>query len=171
MPGKPTLLLESHKLEDFDSGKPSLDTFLKNTAIENQREGHSRTFVVVDANSRVIGFHALCSGMMSRDNAPRQIGGHGAPKDISVALLARLAVDRNHQGRQLGTLLLYHAFSSVLSASEFVGFRAVMVHALDDEGVTFYKKFGFRSAKGLERTLLISLPDVAQIIQRSLAPR
>jgi len=169
--GKPTLLLESHKVEDFDSGKPSLDAFLKTNAIESQRQGHSRTFVIVDANHSVIGFHALCSGMISRDNATRQIGGHGAPRDIPVALLARLAVDRNHQGRQFGTLLLHHAFSSVLSASEFVGIRAIMVHALDDEGATFYTKFGFRSAKGLERTLLISLPDVARIMERSLAPR
>jgi len=38
--------------------------------------------------------------------------------------------------------------------------RAVMVHALDDEAEAFYLKFGFRAAKGLERTLLLPTRDI-----------
>lgn len=165
--GKPALLSEIHKLDHFDSGKPSLDYFLRSVALASQRDGHSRTFVIADNDFNVVGYHALCGGMLDRENTPRQIGGHGTPREIPVALLARLAVDINHQGRQLGTMLLRHAFSCVLSASEFVGFRAIMVHALDEDAVAFYEKFGFRASKGLERTLLISLQDVTTIMERS----
>lgn len=161
---KPVPLSEAHKLELFDSGKPALDYFLTHVALRSQQDGHARTFVITDEEENVVGYHALCGGMLDRENAPRQVGGHGAPREIPVALLARLAVDRRHQGRQLGTVLMRHAFASVVAASSFVGFRAIMVHALDDEAAAFYAKFGFRAAKGLERTLLLSLNDITRIL-------
>jgi ribosomal protein S18 acetylase RimI-like enzyme len=164
---KPAVLSETHALDDFDSGAPSLDSFLKRIALKSQQQGHSRTFVIADNDSNVVGYYALCAGSAERDDTPRQIGGHGAPREIPVALLARLAVDRNYQSRQLGSVLMRHAFASVISASEFVGFRAIVVHALDEQAVGFYKKFGFRSAGELDMTLFLSVQDALRIIQRA----
>ncbi len=58
-------------------------------ALHNQREGYTRTFVIADADKKVVAYHSLCAGMISRNEAPRVIGGHGAPGEIPVALLAR----------------------------------------------------------------------------------
>jgi GNAT superfamily N-acetyltransferase len=157
---KPAPLSERHHLEGFDSGKSVLDTFLKEMALHNQAQGYTRTFVIADADFRVVGYHSLCAGMISRENAPRQIKGHQAPGEIPVALLARLAVDRRQHGQGLGGELLKNALLAVVATSEVVAFRAVMVHALDDEAASFYLRYGFRQAKGLDRTLLLPVKDI-----------
>ena len=99
--------------------------------------------------------------MIGRQNVPRRIGGHGAPTAIPVLPLARLAVDRTAQGRGIGGLLLRHAFETAVLSSESVGSRAILVHAIDDDAERFYLNYGFQPAKGVERTLLRSLKDVA----------
>lgn len=162
---KPAPLGDHHRLDAFESGKPALDAFLKEMALYNQHQGYSRTFVIADVDYRVVGYHSLCAGMINRENAPRQVKGHQAPKEIPVALLARLAVDHTYQKQGLGLALLKNALLSVISTSQLVAFRAVMVHALDDEAEAFYGKFGFRAAKGLERTLLLPTKDIAASLQ------
>jgi GNAT superfamily N-acetyltransferase len=158
---RPALLQDHHNRDGFDSGKPALDIFLKTMALHNQVQGYTRTYVIADRDFRVLGYHSLCAGMISREHSPRQVKGHQAPADIPVALLARLAVDRTSQGLGLGGELLRHACLSVLATSETIAFRAVMVHALDDDAAAFYTRYGFRQAKGLERTLLLPVKDIA----------
>lgn len=157
---KPAPLGDRHGLADFDSGKPALDAFLKEMALHNQAQGYTRTFVIADADFRVVGYHSLCAGMISREHAPRSVKGHPAPGEIPVALLARLAVDRHHHGRGLGGELLKNALLAVVATADVIAFRAVMVHALDDDAERFYLKYGFRPAKGLERTLLLPVKDI-----------
>ncbi len=82
-----------------------------------------------------------------------------------MALIARLAVDRRHQGKGLGAALLQNALQASVLAAESVAFRAVAVHALDDEAAQFYLRYGFRQAKGLERTLLLPLKDIVLAVQ------
>jgi len=165
---KPVPLDENHRVEDFDSGKAALDEFLKDMALHNQQQGVSRIFVIADADFRVAGYHSLCAGMISRDNATRQIKGHRSPREIPVALLARLAVDRQYQGQGLGRALLKNALLAVVSSSQLVAFRAVMIHAIDEDAERFYGKFGFRAAKGLERTLLLPTKDIALSLQAAI---
>ncbi|MDX3928870.1 MAG: hypothetical protein QHC90_24080 [Shinella sp.] len=57
--------------------------------------------------------------------------------------------------------MLKHALLSVIATSRKVAFRVVMVHALDEDAQRFYLKYGFRAAKGLERTLLLPTKNIA----------
>jgi GNAT superfamily N-acetyltransferase len=162
---RPAPLNDQHRVDDFDSGKPELDDYLRDMALYNQHQGYTRTFVIADAEHRVVAYHALCAGMISRNNAPKQVAGHGAPREIPVALLARIAVDQKYQKQGLGGALFKNACLSVISSSQLVAFRAIMVHALDDEAEAFYERYGFRRAKGLERTLLLPTKDIAASLQ------
>lgn len=157
---RPALLGLKHRVDDFACGIEDLDRYLRDMARWNQENGLARTFVIADAEYSVVGYYALCAAMIARKEAPRDVGGHGTPRDIPVALLARLAVDYRHQGKGLGKQLLKAALLSVLAGAEHVAFRAVMVHAIDDDAANFYGRFGFRSAKGSERTLLLPLKDI-----------
>jgi GNAT superfamily N-acetyltransferase len=58
-------------------------------------------------------------------------------------LLARLAVGASVQGRGVGAWLLQDAMRRALSASEAVGMRVLLVHALDDNARGFYVRWGF----------------------------
>ena len=157
---RPSPLSESHLVSDFDCGKSPLNDFLILTAISNQRAGYSRTFVIADAEFRVAGYYSLCASMITRQAAPRDIGGHGSPKEIPVVLLARLAVDSRYHGQGLGALLLKNALASAATASENVGIRALMVHAIDDQAAHFYRRYGFRSVKDDNRTLFLKRDEL-----------
>jgi GNAT superfamily N-acetyltransferase len=155
-----TLLDTTHIFDEFDCGTPSLNIYLKDRAADSQAKGYARTYVIADRDFRVVGYCSLCSGMMSRDNVPRQVAAHGAPSDIPVVLLARLAVDKNYQGLRLGADLLKHAFLMAILSARSIGVSAMLVHAKDDRAASFYSKYGFRPAKNLERAMLCSIKDM-----------
>ena len=60
--------------------------------------------------------------------------------------------------------LLKNALMSVISSAQLVAFRAVVVHAIDDEAVSFYRKYHFRATKGMERRLILPTRDIVASI-------
>lgn len=161
---KPCPISDKHILDRFTSGNPLLDDWLRDRAAYNQEQGFSRTFVVADEDYNVVGYHSLCAGMIHRNDVTRSVKGSQAPAEIPVAVLARLAVDRAFQGRGLGAALLKNALMSVISSAQLVAFRAVVVHAIDDEAVSFYRKYHFRATKGMERRLILPTRDIVASI-------
>lgn len=157
---KPAPISEKHVLTDFSSGKQTLDDWLKDMALYNQSQGYTRTFVIADGDYRVVGYHAVCAGMIHRNDVPRSVKGSRAPTELPVAVLARLAVSKEHQGRGLGTALLRNALLSVVSAAQLVAFRGVVVHAIDDDALRFYRKYQFRETVGMDRRLILSVNDI-----------
>ena len=149
-----------HLTDSFSSGSPVLDDWLKNMAGYNQSQHYTKTFVITDENDCVVGYHALCAGMIYRSDTPRKIKGAHAPDEIPVALLARMAVDRRHQGKGLGAALLRNALLLVISASQLVAFRAVVVEAADEKAKRFYEHFGFFQIKGMDMKLVLSTADI-----------
>jgi GNAT superfamily N-acetyltransferase len=82
---------------------------------------------------------------------------------IPVALLARLAVDRRHQGNGLGRSLLLDALRRVIRASDELAVRAVTVDAIDERAASFYRHFGFESSPLDADTLMVPL-DLARSV-------
>ncbi|WP_245483248.1 GNAT family N-acetyltransferase [Mesorhizobium sp. M7A.F.Ca.US.002.01.1.1] len=157
---KPAPITEQHVIDGFDSGKPPLDEWLKDMALYNQAQGYTRTFVVADEHHHVVGYHSLCAGMIHRTDVSRGVKGSKAPAELPVAVLARLAVTKEHQGVGLGPALLKNALMSVVSAAQLVAFRGVIVHAIDDDAMSFYKKFEFQETKGMDRRLILPARDI-----------
>ena len=60
-----------------------------------------------------------------------------------MILLARLAVDKSEHGKGLGKALLRDALGRIAQASDVVGVRAVLVHAIDEAARNFYPHNGF----------------------------
>lgn len=163
---KPVPIDERHVVTGFDSGKPPLDEWLKDMARYNQEQGYTRTFVIADENYNVVGYHSLCGGMIHRNDVSRSVKGSKAPAEIPVAVLARLAVTREHQGKGLGPALLKNALMSVVSAAQLVAFRGVVVHAIDDDAMRFYTKYHFQETKGMERRLILPARDIVVSITK-----
>jgi ribosomal protein S18 acetylase RimI-like enzyme len=129
-------------------------------ALYNQSQGYSRTFVIAEENYNVVGYHAICAGMIHRNDVPRAVKGARAPSELPIAVLARLAVSEAHHGKGLGSALLRNALLSAVSAAQLVAFRGVVVHAIDDDAVRFYKKYEFRETTGMERRLILPANDI-----------
>ena len=68
----PEPLTSQHDTGDFDCGVHSLNDWLRKQALKNEVSGASRTFVVCD-NLQVVGYYALATGSVSRQQAPGKI--------------------------------------------------------------------------------------------------
>jgi GNAT superfamily N-acetyltransferase len=163
---KPAPITEQHVIDGFDSGKPPLDEWLKDMALYNQAQGYTRTFVIADEHYHVVGYHSLCAGMIHRADASRGVKGSKASTELPVAVLARLAVTKGHQGNGLGPALLKNALMSVVSAAQLVAFRGVIVHAIDNDAMSFYKKYNFQETKGMDRRLILPARDIVASLDK-----
>jgi len=68
--------------------------------------------------------------------------------------------DRNPHSRAFGTDLLHEALRGLLAASEQVGMRAALVHAVDASAAAFYERLGFEPATPGGLTLMVPLEAV-----------
>jgi GNAT superfamily N-acetyltransferase len=82
------------------------------------------------------------------------------PDPIPVAILARLAVRRDRQGRGLGRALFRDAVFRVLNAAGAIGIRGLLVHAVSDEARAFYVGLGLVESPVDPLTLMASLRDL-----------
>ncbi|MEL7029336.1 MAG: GNAT family N-acetyltransferase [Pseudomonadota bacterium] len=141
----PEPITAAHKFDGFDSGRPTLDDWLKKRARRNEREGGSRTYIVCDGAS-VVAYYALATGAVTHAVAPGGVK-RNMPDPVPVMLLARLAVAQSHQGRGLARALVRDAILRTLSAAEIAGIRALLTHAIDEPAAQFYAHLGFRRSR------------------------
>lgn len=156
----------SDQLGRFDCGKEPLNDWLAHRAIKNEGKA-SRTYVVT-ANAgedagQIVGFYTLAAGYVSHSQSPGWAR-RNMPNPLPVIVLGRLAVDVRHQGHGIGKALLREALQRALEASESVGVRAVIVHAIDDEAVGFYAGFGFQRFPTDSRTMFLPIKTIADAL-------
>lgn len=154
----PVALTADHDLHDFDCEVPMLNDWLARRALNNQDNGASRTFVACEGR-RVIAYYALAMGAAELATAPGRFR-RNMPDPIPVAVLGRLAVDQQFQGRNLSQFLLRDAVLRVLGAAEIIGVRGLLVHAASERAKTFYRRHGFEEAPGQPMTLMATLADL-----------
>ena len=158
-------LSDDHRTDSFDSGEPVLDDWLGRRARANQASGASRTYVVCDGKA-VVGYYALASGAVAQAAVPGRFR-RNMPDPIPVVVLARLAVDRNYQGRGLGRALFRDAARRVAHAADTIGIRGIVVHAISEEARKFYIALGFDACPAEAMTLVVTLRDVRAALESS----
>lgn len=82
------------------------------------------------------------------------------PNPIPVAVLARLAVDLNWQGRGIGRALFRDAASRVAQAADAIGIRGIVVHAISEQARSFYLALGFDPCPSEPMTLMVTLANM-----------
>lgn len=112
---------------------------------------------------RVAGYYSLTVGQIDTLEAPERVRKGMGQYPIPVIILARLAVDRDHQGRGLGWSLLQDAILRAVAVSEQAGIRALLTHPIDADAEVFYRRFGFESTPGNERQLILLLKDARRM--------
>lgn len=155
----PLPLTADHEVDEFRSGDPVLDGWLRTRALRNQAEGASRTWVVLEGRT-VVAFSASSTAVVLRSAAPGRPA-RNQPDPLPALLLARLAVDERHQGEGLGAALLKHFLLKALEVAELVGVRLLFVHAATPEAAAFYEHHGFERSPLDELTLLLLVKDLS----------
>jgi GNAT superfamily N-acetyltransferase len=157
----PEALRAGHELGGFDCGAASLSLWLHERARGAAGAGSPRTYVVTDSEqARVVGYHALTVASIEHYRATSRAARGMPAHPIPAVLLARLAVDRSVQRRGIGAWLLRDAMLRTVSASEALGIRAMLVHALDETARGFYLRREFEPSPTDPLNLQIIVQDI-----------
>lgn len=154
----PSAITPTHDLTQFHCGNDPLDDWLKFRALKNEGRS-SRTYVVAQGRT-VVGYYCLSTGAEKRASVPSKIA-RNTPEPVPLILLGRLAVDTNHQGKGIGAGLLKDALQRVAQISQAVGSRALIVHAIDQNAMAFYVKYGFIEFPYGSQTLFLPIETIA----------
>lgn len=145
-----------HEISGFDCGVPELDSWLRDSALRNQKENTSRTFVLADGEN-VVALYCLAAANIEREFLPSSKQ-RNSPRDVPLISLGRLAVATEFQGLGIGALLLRDAIARSLAATEHVAAKFMRVDAKDREVAKFYERFGFTSDPNNPLTLYLKFP-------------
>lgn len=159
----PAPINSRHLLGSFSSSDEGLDAWLREHALENEGKA-SRTYVVTHGGDTVVAYYSLATGRLGLTEMPRKLR-HNHPSFIPVILLGRLAVDSDHSGQGLGSYLLREAMIRTLEVSALVGVRAMLVHAINDEAVSFYSRYGFVASPSGPYSLILPLEVIEDAVK------
>jgi GNAT superfamily N-acetyltransferase len=153
---------KSYDRSQFSCGVPNLDVFLLQFVNQYEKRDLGRTYVLVlEGEKRVYGYYTLAGGHIPEENMPADAVKTMPELPVPVVLLARLAVDQSVKGQGLGRELLANALARSAETAEHIGFHAVLVEAIDDPAVAFYRKHGFTPLAGQPNRLFLPLGAIS----------
>lgn len=165
---RPEPLGKHHRLDQFQCGEPALDEWLKRHARAAQASDSARVFVTtLEDGETVVGYYALAAAQVApQDATARALKGQPRARPVPAILLARLAVDQEHQGAGLGRSLLQDVLLRCVDAAEAIGARVLLVHAKHEEARRWYMQFDFEESPTDPLHLLMLLKDVRAFLRR-----
>jgi GNAT superfamily N-acetyltransferase len=135
-----------HDRKTFDCGVTELNRFLHQQARQKAAKNIARTYVACEGSAPdvVVGYHTLTG--YSVTVLPEHRDYKNYPHPLSAVKLARLAVDRSHQGKRLGEKLLVDAIYRTTLVAQQIATIGLFVDPMMPEVVPFYQQYGFLSA-------------------------
>lgn len=120
-----------------------LDEWLRRYAGQNRRRDTSATWVIADADDRVVASASIAMTGIDRSAAPDALA-KGAPDPVPALLFGRLAVDRRCAELGVGTSLAAHVLATAVELNEKAACRAIVATALSARARTWWERLGFR---------------------------
>lgn len=138
------LLSRGHNRESFDCGEERLNDYIHKQASQDMKKHMAAVYVAMPRinPSQVIGFYTLSAAQVIFSDLPNEVA-KSLPRypNVPAYRIGRLAVDKEHQGRGVGAMLLMDALFRCLNKE--IPVVAVIVDAKNDHATSFYKKYGF----------------------------
>ena len=147
-----------HDRVAFSCGEPALDAYLQRQASQDIRRRVAQVFVAIgDTPGKIAGYYSLSAASFGKDELPPALAKRLPHYPVPAAVLGRLAVDREQQGRRLGEMLLLDAIRRVVRASRTIAVYAIIVDAKNEPTQGFYGRYGFRPFASDPRRLFLPL--------------
>jgi GNAT superfamily N-acetyltransferase len=147
----------------FDCGQAALNQFLQRYAFVNQKANSAQTYVCCQ-DDVVVGFYSLAVGSVDPETAPSRVMMGLARHPVPVMILARIAVDKEHQRKGLGQALLKDALLRTAQAADIAGIRCLLVHAKDDAAQRWYASWEFEPSPTDPYHLFLMLKDLKSLL-------
>jgi GNAT superfamily N-acetyltransferase len=155
-----------YRAQKFDCRVPVLNDWIRKHAWPNHLGGGARVYVSVDPDQDLIAaYFCLSAAQADRAAVPRRVSQGMGQSPVPVVLIGRFGVDKTFQGSGLGAFMVRHAFEETLKSAQWIGVRAIMVDAKDQDAANFYDRLGFTASVNDPLRLFIMIKDV----RRSLA--
>lgn len=141
----------------FSCGQPSLDEYIRRYASQDVKRNVARVFMATPEHDakQLAGFFTLSAGSVSCSDLPASLAKTLPRYPVPVALIGRLAVATDYQGKGLGSILLADACRKVINASATLAVVGIVVDAKDSTAASFYQHFGFVPLPGQANRLLL----------------
>lgn len=163
----PEPLGSRHELAGFECRSTEQTEWLRRYGRQSAAVGTTRVFVVTESGSNVaVAYYAWCMAQVTVETAPERLREGAGRYPQPVALLARLGVDRRHEGRGLGAALLQDVFARLMELSADIGCRGLLVHAESEEARKFYLHLvpEFESSPTDDLHLVLLMKDIRRTI-------
>lgn len=150
-------LNKNHKRSAFDCGIESLDDYLRYRASQDIKRHVSRVFIACGPQdkTKVLGYYTLSTLSIDLSVLPEKIAKKLPRHPIPAALIGRLAVDTSMQDKGIGKMLLANAIKRTQAVSDEIAIYAMVVDAINETAVSFYRHYGFfHIADGSKRLFL-----------------
>jgi GNAT superfamily N-acetyltransferase len=156
-------LLATDQVDTFDCGQAALNQFLQRYALVSQKANSAQTYVCCQ-DDEVVGFYSLAAGSVDPGSVPSRVMKGLARHPVPVMVLARLAVDSEHQHRGLGRALLKDALLRTAQAADIAGIRCLLVQAKDDAARQWYESWEFEPSPTDPYHLFLMLKDLKSLL-------
>ena len=166
--GLPRPLTAGLELEGFICASAERTDWLARHARQSMATGTTRVFVVTPTGSeQVVAYYAWTMAQIDLADAPARLRKGAGRYPQPIALLARLGVHRDHEGRGLGAGLLRDVIARVAAISEEIGCRGLLVHCESEQARKFYLHLipEFEMSPTDELHLVLLLKDIKRTLR------
>jgi len=141
----------------FSCGQPALDEYILRYASQDVRRNVARVFMATPEHDpkQLAGFFTLSAGSVSCADLPASLAKTLPRYPVPVALIGRLAVATDCQGKGLGSILLADVCQKITKASATLAVVGIVVDAKNLTAASFYRHFGFTPLLGQSNRLLL----------------
>jgi GNAT superfamily N-acetyltransferase len=135
----PRRLRVEDQLDSFECRSVEQTAWLQRHARQADSMGTATVLVATESErDNVVAYYAWRMASIAASDAPARLRRGAGRYPQPVALLARLGVSRDHEGRGLGAGLLRDVISRVAVLGAEIGCRGLLVHAETPEARDFY---------------------------------
>jgi len=163
----PEPLTDSHDVTSFECRSSEQTDWLRRYGRQSASSGTTRVFVVTEHGSAlVVAYYAWCMAQVQPVDASARLRTGAGRYPQPVALLARLGVDRHHEGEGLGAGLLQEVLVRLAGLSSAIGCRGLLVHAESSDARDFYLHLvpEFEPSPTDELHLLLLMKDIRRTL-------
>lgn len=158
-------LSSTHDRSTFNSGVLELDRYLREQAGQDTRRKAAAAFVLLDATGAIAGYYTLSAYSIDVGELPETLA-KKLPRypRLPTTLLGRLAIATSHRGKRLGSFLLMDALHRSWKATAEVGSVGVVVEAIDDSAVAFYRHHEFQPLLDHRDKLFLAMATIEKAL-------
>lgn len=166
----PRLLRPDDLFDGFECRSVEQTVWLHEHARQAHSAGTAKVLVVAEVDSPVVvAYYAWAMGSIAIADASERLRKGAGRYPQPIVLLARLAVDINHEGRGLGAALLQDVIGRVAELGTQIGCRGLLIHAETEEARDFYLHLipGFEQSPTDPLHLVLLMKDIHHTLRQS----